>query len=90
MALRMDKREEGLKELASMMAVDFRRRTAGEPIPPLNASGSNGNTHVSEAEITMRMEPSDSCPDLVYTETVGIKNFIRNKKRQDGHTESTQ
>jgi len=81
MALTLDKREEGLRELASMIAADFRRRTTGETAP-LTASGGNGNNHVSEAEIVMRMEPSDSRTGMVYTETVGIKNFIRNKKRQ--------
>jgi hypothetical protein len=81
MVLKMDKREEGLRELASMIAADYRRRTTGEIISSLSTSGSNGGRHISEAEIIVRMEPSDSRPGLVYTETVGIKNLVRNKKQ---------
>ena len=81
MTLIMDKCEEGLKELASMIAADFRRRTADESILPLNDSGCDGSHQVSETEIVICMEPSDSRAEMVYTETVSVRNFIRNKKQ---------
>ena len=87
MALEIDKRDEGLRELASMIAADYRRRTTGEVISPLNTSESNDGNRISEAEIIMRIEPADSRPGFVYTEIVGVENFIRNKKRQGKHKE---
>ena len=79
MAPKIDKREDGLRELASMMAEAYRRRTTSELISPVNASESDDGNLISEAEIIVRIEPSDSRFGFVYTETVGVENFIRNK-----------
>jgi hypothetical protein len=87
MALEIDKRYEGLRELASMIAADYRRRTTGEVISPLNTSESNDGNRISEVEIIMRIEPSDSRPGFVYTEIIGVVNFTRNKKRLGRHKE---
>ena len=81
MAPKIDKREDGLRELASMMAEAYRRRTTSELISPVNASESDDGNLISEAEIIVRIEPADSQPGFVYTETVKVENFIRNKKR---------
>ena len=83
MAPKIDKCEEGLRALASMIAADYRRRTASEILSPLNTTESNVGNGISEVEIVVRMEPTDSPPGFVYTETVGVRNFIRNKVRQD-------
>ena len=79
MAPKIDKREDGLRELASMLAEAYRRRTTGEIISPVNASESDDGNLISEAEIIVRIEPADSRSGFVYTESVGVENFIRNK-----------
>ena len=79
MAPKIDKREDGLRELASMLAEAYRRRTTGEIISPLNISESDGVNPISESEIIVRIEPADSRSGFVYTESVGVENFIRNK-----------
>ncbi|MFC2016726.1 hypothetical protein ACFLUF_03325 [Chloroflexota bacterium] len=81
MAPKIDKREEGLRELASMIAATYRRRMTGETVEPLTYSKSDDDCPISEDEIIMRVEPTDSRPGFVYTETVAVENFIRNKKR---------
>ena len=62
MAPKIDKREEGLRELAGMIADAYRRRMTGEIISPLNASEGNDRNPISEAEIIARIEPADSRP----------------------------
>ena len=79
MAPKIDKREDGLRELASMIAETYRRRTTGEIISPLNTSENDDGNPISEAEIIVRIEPADSRSGFVYTESVGVENFIRNK-----------
>jgi hypothetical protein len=85
MAPKIDKREEGLRELASMIAEAYRRRATGEIVSPLNASESNESDTISEAEIIVRIEPADSRPGLAYTETVRVENFINNRGRKGNH-----
>ena len=79
MAPKIDKREEGLRELASLIAEAYRRRTTGEIISPLKTSENDDDNPISEAEIIVRIEPAASLSGCVYTETVGVENFIRNK-----------
>jgi hypothetical protein len=81
MAPRIDKREEGLRELASMISDAYRRRAAGEITTPINERDGDGIATISDAEITVRIEPADSGTGYVYTETVSVENFIRNKGR---------
>ena len=88
MAPEIDRREEGLRELACMIAEAYRRRATGEIIRPLNASGSDESDIISEAEIIVRIEPADSRTGLVYTETVRVEHFIRNKKRRANHSDN--
>ena len=87
MAPKIDKREDGLRELASMIAETYRHRETDEIISPLNASDNDDSNPVSEDEIIVRIEPTDSRSGFVYTETVAVENFIRNKKRQGNHEE---
>ena len=88
MVPKIDKREEGLRELAGMIADAYRRRMTGEIISPLNASEGNDRNPISEAEIIARIEPADSRPGFAYTETVRVENFIRNKKRRGNHRDN--
>ena len=85
MAPNIDRHEEGLRELASMIAEAYRRRMTGEIMSPLNASENDDRNHISEAEIIAGIEPSSSQPGFAYTETVRVENFIRNKIRQGNH-----
>ena len=85
MAPEIDRREEGLRELACMIAEAYRRRATGEIVRPLNASGSDESDIISEAEIIVRIEPADSRTGLVYTETVRVENFINNRARKGNH-----
>ena len=80
MVAKIDKREEGLRELAGMIADAYRRRMTGDITSPLNASEDNNSNTISEAEIIACIEPNSSGPGFVYTETVRVENFIRNKK----------
>ncbi len=82
MTPKINRREEGLRELASMIAAAYRRRATGEIIGPLSASGDYEKNTVSESEIIVRIEPADPGPGFVYTETVRVENFIRNKVRK--------
>ena len=88
MAPKIDKREEGLRELAGMIADAYRRRMTGEIISPMNASKDDDSNPISEAEIIARIEPNSSGPGFVYTETVRVENFIRNKKRRGNHRDN--
>ena len=88
MALKIDKREEGLRELAGMIADAYRRRMMGEITSPLSASEDDNSNTISEAEIIARIEPNGSGPGFVYTETVRVENFIRNKKRRGNHRDN--
>ena len=85
MAPKIDRREEGLRELAGMIADAYRRRMTGEITSPLSDSEDDDSNTISEAEIIARIEPNDSGPGFVYTETVRVEHFIRNKKRQGNH-----
>jgi len=88
MAPKIDRREEGLKELAGMIADAYRRRMTGEITSPLSDSEDDDSNTISEAEIVARIEPNSSGPGFVYTETVRVENFIRNKKRRDNHRDN--
>ena len=85
MAPKIDKREEGLRELASMIADAYRRRMTGEITRPLSVSEDDDSDSIAESEIIARIEPNSSGPGFVYTETVRVENFIRNKKPRGNH-----
>ncbi len=88
MAIRNEKLEEGLKELASMIATDYIRRSRGEVTSPLTPHG-DCTAPIPESEIIARTEPDTSGSGVVYTETVRVENFIRNKKQMlKNHKES--
>ena len=88
MAPKIDRHEEGLKELAGMIADAYRRRMTGEITSPLSDSEDDDSNTISEAEIIARIEPNSSGAGFVYTETVRVENFIRNKKRRDNHRDN--
>ena len=85
MAPKINKRQEGLKELASMIADAYRRRATGEIVSPLSASDRDNASPIDEGEILVSIEAADSGTGFVYTETVGVDNFIRNKGRHSNH-----
>ena len=87
MAQKISKREEGLKELAGMIAKAYRRRITGETALPLNASITSEESPAIEAEMMARTEPADFHPGYVYKETVKVENFIRRKANQVGKTD---
>ena len=76
---KIDKREEGLRELASMIAKAYRRRVTGETVQPLNASTTGEEALAIEAEPMELTEPADFHPGYVYTETVKVENFMGRK-----------
>lgn len=78
MTPRVDKHEEGIKELASMIAVAYLRRATDKTVEPLTASKSDEENIISETEIMASIEPADSHTRYLYTETVMI-NLMRRK-----------
>ena len=88
MAPKIDKREEGLRELAGMIADAYRRRMTGEITSPLSDSEDDDSSSIAESEIIARIEPNDSGSGFVYTETVRVEHFIRNKKRRANHSDN--
>jgi hypothetical protein len=76
----IDKREEGLTALASMIAkayIQRQRHNLEQPTPALK----DGEQLVSEAEITKGIEPANLRHGCLYTETVRIETLLRRKPR---------
>jgi hypothetical protein len=81
MGSEIDKREEGLRALARMIANSYRRRMAGEIAQPVNVLKSRGTAPISENEIIAGVEYKNG-GSRVYTETVRVENFLRKKSHQ--------
>jgi len=82
MTPKVDKREEGLKELARMIAEAYRRRATGKISESLTALKNGEENTISETEIMAYIEPADSHTGYVYTEIIKVDNFIRRKVPQ--------
>ena len=78
MTSKADKREEGLRALARMMATAYRRRMAGETgiATSLNSGAEHPDIRAKTAQYT---EPEDLRQEGSYTETVKVENFRRRK-----------
>ena len=84
MAQRVDRREEGLRELAGMIAKAYRRRMTGESSEPPTDAKTSEEDSIDENEIMTRLSAADSYPEYVYKETVKVENFIRKKVNRVG------
>jgi hypothetical protein len=79
MIQKVDRRLEALKELGAMIAEDFRRKPSNE-----TKSESERIPHKEDIEkednfeVTIRLHDPE-CNGM-YTETVNVENFIRNRK----------
>ncbi|MBN1188585.1 MAG: hypothetical protein JXA46_02430 [Dehalococcoidales bacterium] len=82
MAQKVDKREEGLRELAAMIAEAYYRRITGEITTPLKDPDIENRDTIDESEIIKGREPADTPTGWAYTEYVRVENFVRNKKRK--------
>ena len=78
----LDKREEGLRALARMIAAAYRRRMTGETNTAFTASNAAEERPCLESRTTQNTEPEDLRHEGEYSETVRVDNFIRNKRRQ--------
>ena len=75
---KVDKRLEGLKELASMIADAYRRQITGED--GATAVRNNPKKSESDANIEVFVQRNDPQCGGLYTETVKVENFLRNLK----------
>ncbi len=77
MTVKVDRRLEALKELGAIIAEDYRRRlaegTLGKPKRPQDQSENE-----YDFEVIANLHDPD-CYGL-YTETVRVENFLRNRK----------
>ena len=81
MATKIDHRLEGLQALASMISDAYRRhRIKGIKLSDLPEVPDS--VVISRDEIIAGYEPSDSGKGYVYTETVSVDHFLRNKKKR--------
>jgi hypothetical protein len=81
-----DKREEGLKELASMIAAAHRRRNTGETTSASTAPERVRAGLNSEAKATPCSEPEDLRREGEFIEIVKVDNFTRKKAPQFRHS----
>ena len=78
----VDKREEGLRALARMIAAAYRRRMTGETGTTLTGKGDEVYPYLRTRQNT---EPEDLRHEGEYFEIIGVDSFIRNK-RPPGNT----
>ncbi len=78
MALELDKREEGLRELARMISAAYRRRMTGEGVAVLTSTETAMKTG-REARATAYPEPPDLRREGDSVEVVSVEYFIRRK-----------
>ena len=80
----LDKREEGLRALARMIAAAYRRRMTEETDTMFTVSNGVEEHPCLKDRTTRNIEPEDLRREGEYTETVKVENFIRRKARQVG------
>lgn len=81
MATKIDHRLEGLQALASMISDAYRRhRIQGIKLSDLPEVPDS--VVISRDEIVAAFEPDDSGKGYVYTETVSVDHFLKNKQRR--------
>ena len=86
MTPKIDKREEGLRALARMMAAAYRRRVTGETGTAFTALRSGKENPGVESKTAQYTELEDLRQEGSYTETVKVENFIRRKANQVGNS----
>ena len=77
MIQKVDRRLEALKELGATIAEDFRRRAANKT----KAESERIPRKEDNFEVTIRLHDPE-CNGM-YTETVNVENFIRNRKARN-------
>jgi hypothetical protein len=77
----LDKREEGLRALAHMIAAAYRRRMTSETGMKLTGNSDEAYPHLKTQQ-KQNTEPRDLRREGEYFEIIGVDNFIRNKKQQ--------
>ncbi len=82
----LDKREEGLRALARMIAAAYRRRVTGETAPVITVSDGDDEQLFPKSRKRHHAEPKDLRHEGEYTETVSIENFLRNKNYHSNQT----
>jgi hypothetical protein len=75
----LDKREEGLRALARMIAAAYRRRVTGESVPTSSSYDGDDERLFPNAMKKKNTQPKDLRQEGEYTETVSVENFLRNK-----------
>jgi hypothetical protein len=75
----LDKREEGLRALARMIAAAYRRRVTGESVPVSSSCDSDDEQLFTKTHKKKNTQPKDRRQEGEYTETVSVENFLRNK-----------
>ncbi|MBN2238671.1 MAG: hypothetical protein JW712_02770 [Dehalococcoidales bacterium] len=88
MTAKIDRRKEGLKALASMISEMYCRFTAGDARCGPDDASVDIDT-IPEDQVIRGYEPAESGSGFVYTETVSIDHFLRNKKRRNNKGKST-
>jgi len=78
MTLKVDNREEGLRELARMIAAAYRRRMCGECVAQESIKG-NEEDSGDEEKIEVFVQWHDPECGGAYTETVKVEDILRMK-----------
>jgi hypothetical protein len=79
MIQKVDRRLEALKELGAMIAEDFRRKPSNETTTESERTPRKKDIEKEDNfEVTIRLHDPE-CNGM-YTETVNVENFIRNRK----------
>ncbi len=78
----LDKRDEGLRALARMIAAAYRHRMTGETGTAFTALSSGQENPDVEAKPAQYTELEDLRQEGSYTETVKVENFLRRKAKQ--------
>lgn len=75
----LDKRVEGLRALARMIAAAYRRRMTGETTSLLTVSDTEDEQLFPNTRKKKNTQPKDQRQEGQYTETVSVENFLRNR-----------
>jgi hypothetical protein len=79
MTAKEDLRLEGLRELAAMIAENYRRQLAGASKTGVNIFNFEA-AEESENDVDVTIQMHDPEYEGLYTETVKVENFLRNRK----------
>jgi hypothetical protein len=82
MTLKVDKREDGLRELAAMIAAAYRQGMTRESRTE-SAANIVQEDSCRKTSIAVLVKMQDPECDGLYTETVKVDNFLRNLKSRE-------